>query len=87
MGLASSLRCLGCYEEADSFFRIAKNEYPDNEELLPFYAMNLYNLGKGSDAVSILLKLLVSSTSSESIKAYKEAIELYASDLEKTGYD
>lgn len=45
--------------------------------------MCLYNLGRHKEAIALLLELLVSTTNDESIKAYQQAILLYAKDLDK----
>ena len=84
LGLASSLRCLGQYEEADGYFERTIQDFPEKIEIIPFYAMNLYNLGRSKESVSVLLRLLIQSTGSEDINAYQRAIEMYASDLDKT---
>jgi tetratricopeptide (TPR) repeat protein len=84
LGLASSLRCLGEFNDANEYFDMALKQYPNREEILPFYAMNLYNRGDSKSAVSVLLKLLTSGTSKECIQAYKSAIDLYAEDLDRT---
>ena len=84
LGLASSLRCLGEYKEANTYFESTIDEFPEKLEILPFHAMNLYNLGKSKEAVSVLLNLLLKTTRSEDIKAYQQAIEIYLTNLDKT---
>ena len=84
LGLASTYRSLGMYEEALAYFEHIMTEYPDSIEVQPFYAMCLYNTGRHKDATALLLKLLVSTTKSDSIRSYRQAIELYAKDLDKT---
>lgn len=82
-GLASTLRCLGKYDQALDYFKQTIAEYPDAVEVKPFYAMCLYNLGRAHEAVSILLKLLLSTTDSGEIRQYQRAISLYAEDLDR----
>ncbi|WP_421853365.1 tetratricopeptide repeat protein [Marinomonas sp.] len=82
-GLASSYRCIGSYQEALHYFDVTLFEYPNAIEAKPFYAMCLYNLGRHKEAIALLLELLVSTTNDESIKAYQQAIMLYARDLDK----
>lgn len=82
-GLASTYRSLGHYTEALEYFEQTINEYPNSVEIQPFYAMCLYNLGRHKQATTLLLELLVSTTSSESIKEYQRAISLYANDLDR----
>ncbi|ENY71916.1 hypothetical protein G114_10925 [Aeromonas diversa CDC 2478-85] len=84
LGLASTLRTLGDYASARQYFEQARHEFPKAREIDPFYAMCLYNLGQHKEAVSLLLRLLVSTTNDETIRAYRRAIELYADDLDRT---
>ena len=83
-GLASTLRSLGSYDEALTFFEQTIVLYPEAQEVQPFYAMCLYNLGRHKEATSNLLHLLVSTTDSDAIKRYQQAIRLYADDLDKS---
>jgi len=83
-GLASTLRSLGKYHEAAVRFEKACTLFPNAKEAMPFYAMCLYNLGEHKNAVERLLNLLIDTTSSEGILAYKRAIKLYAQDLDRT---
>ncbi|MBZ6065031.1 tetratricopeptide repeat protein [Aeromonas schubertii] len=84
LGLASTLRTLGHYTEALGYFEQTRREFPEAQEIAPFYAMCLYNLGQHKEAVALLLRLLVSTTNDETIRAYRRAIELYADDLDRT---
>lgn len=83
-GLASTQRSLGRYDEALTTFEMTMTEYPDAAEVIPFYAMCLYNVGRPKEAISRLLTLLVSTTDLDAIKQYQRAILLYADDLDKT---
>ncbi len=83
-GLASTLRSLGDYQNAQHYFEQTLQEFPEHLEVKPFYAMCLYNLGDAKSAVALLLELLVSTTDSEAIQDYQRAIRLYAADLDRT---
>ncbi|MBG0755605.1 tetratricopeptide repeat protein [Vibrio cidicii] len=83
-GLASTLRSLGKYHDAATWFEKTRTLYPNAHEVTPFYAMCLYNLGDHKRAIEMLLNLLVETTNSEEILAYKRAITLYAQDLDRT---
>ncbi|MGR5359397.1 tetratricopeptide repeat protein [Vibrio mediterranei] len=83
-GLACTYRSLGEFVEALHYFEQTMSEYPKAEEVQPFYAMCLYNLGRHKEAVQLLLNLLLSTTNSEAIKEYKRAISLYSEDLDRT---
>lgn len=82
-GLACTHRCLGHFEQAFVYFEQIFSEYPDADEVKPFYAMCQYHLGRHQEAMEILLKLLVEKTNSPSIKKYEKALLLYASDLDR----
>ncbi|EHW0654665.1 tetratricopeptide repeat protein [Vibrio parahaemolyticus] len=83
-GLASTYRSLSNYHDAAALFEKTRALFPNAKEVMPFYAMCLYNLGQHKKAVELLLTLLVDTTSSEDILMYKRAIKLYAQDLDRT---
>lgn len=82
-GMASTLRSLGKYADALDMFDKTVLEYPNKLEIVPFYCMCLYNLGRDHEAISRLLNLLLKTTSSKEILTYKRAISLYLEDLDK----
>ncbi|HAE39916.1 MAG TPA: hypothetical protein DCG57_15005 [Candidatus Riflebacteria bacterium] len=84
LGLASTLRCLGHFEEALMYFEQLAREFPESEAVKPFHAMCLHNCGHSKRAVEMLLKTLLSTTNSEAIKAYNNALSLYSEDIERT---
>lgn len=84
LGLASTLRCLGHFEEASPYFQTLSDEYPDSEAVKPFFAMCLYNCGQPKKAVEMLLSTLLSTTNSDEILAYSTALSLYSEDIERT---
>ncbi|SEF45043.1 tetratricopeptide repeat protein [Vibrio hangzhouensis] len=83
-GLACTYRSLGDYRQALEYFDQTISEFPEADEVRPFYAMCLYNLGRHKEAVSLLLDLLVATTNSDAIKEYQRAILLYSKDLDRT---
>ena len=84
LGLASTLRSLGQYQKALTFFEQAVSEYPSAKQILPFYSMCLYNLGRHKQAITILLNLLIEETDNQAILNYQSAIKIYAQDIDKT---
>ncbi|MGA4838110.1 tetratricopeptide repeat protein [Streptomyces sp. G45] len=84
LGLGSTYRTLGKYPEAVATLRDAAAEFPDDGALKAFLAMALYNTGDSHEAVSILLKLLATTSRDPAITAYRPAIEFYAEDLDAT---
>ncbi|MEI5100694.1 tetratricopeptide repeat protein [Streptomyces sp. PmtG] len=84
LGLGSTYRVLGKYPEAVAVLRAASAEFPDDGALKTFLAMALYNTGQAHDAMTILLKLLASTSRDPEIAGYRPAIEEYADDLDAT---
>lgn len=84
LGLGSTLRGLGLYEKALSVLEKGVAEFPEAKHILPFYAMCLYNVGQHKKAVTLLLKLLMNTTNSADILAYKSALDEYLEDIDKT---
>ncbi|MFH8790995.1 tetratricopeptide repeat protein [Streptomyces sp. NPDC017941] len=84
LGLGSTYRVLGRYEEAVASLRDASAEYPDDGALKTFLAMALYNTDQSHEAMGILLHLLATTSQDPDITAYSPAIEHYAKDLDET---
>lgn len=84
LGLGSTYRVLGRYEEAVTALREASEEYPDDGALKTFLAMALYNTGHAHDALGIVLRLLAGTSRDPDVAAYRPAIEYYAKDLDET---
>ncbi len=66
-----------------NWFEKTLQEFPERREVMPFYAMCLYNLGKHHQSTALLLNLLVETTQSQAILGYQRAISLYAEDLDR----
>ncbi|PLR83627.1 hypothetical protein CVD25_20140 [Bacillus canaveralius] len=81
LGLGSTYRALGLYEEARSMLAAGIAEYPQAREFLVFLSITLYNLGEHEKSTSILLKQLAETTGDKSIASYKRAILFYADHL------
>ncbi|TVX96298.1 tetratricopeptide repeat protein [Cohnella terricola] len=82
LGLGSTFRTLGMYEEAKLIFEKAIKEYPERREYQIFYAMVLYNMNEFSEAMSILLKQLAETSNDEGIQDYRKAILFYSDKLD-----
>ncbi len=67
LGLGSTYRTLGQYEQSKRIFEQAIRKFPKAEHLKVFYAMTLYNLGENSKAMEILLNTLLLTTNHEGI--------------------
>lgn len=82
LGLGSTYRTIGKYEQSKAVFEKALAQFEDNG-LKVFYAMTLYNLKLHEEAMSILLKLLAETSEDAHIKGYENAINYYADQLDK----
>lgn len=83
LGLGSTYRTLAQYEEATTLFQQAIQEYPEAREFKVFYAMVLYNLGRYSEGMQLLLTELAETTTDEGIREYQRAILFYADKLDQ----
>ncbi|MCK8676438.1 tetratricopeptide repeat protein [Streptomyces lichenis] len=84
LGLGSTYRVLGRYEEAVDTLRRGAERYPEDGALRAFLAMALYNTGGHHEATALLLRLLAGTSGDETVRAYRRAIEHYAGDLDAT---
>lgn len=82
IGLGSTYRTLGRYEEARKLLEDGLSQFPENGAMKVFYAMTLYNLHDHREAMGILLKTIANETANEEISSYKKAIEFYADHLD-----
>ncbi|MFG2115747.1 tetratricopeptide repeat protein [Streptomyces sp. NPDC048718] len=83
LGLGSTYRILGRYEEAAATLRRGTEEFPEDGALRAFLAMALFHTGEHHDSVRMLLRLLARSSEDPSVRRYREAIEYYAEDLHR----
>ncbi|MGB7340424.1 MAG: tetratricopeptide repeat protein, partial [Phototrophicaceae bacterium] len=75
---------LGMYPQSVAILKQGLERFPDAQEFPVFLAMALYNIGEYKQAVSDLLKLLLTVSDHPTIQRYQAAIALYADDLDKT---
>jgi tetratricopeptide (TPR) repeat protein len=83
LGLGSTYRALGRYEEALHILDRGVAEVPGSRDLEVFRAMALYNVGRAKEACESLLRLLVETTSDTLISRYRAALDEYAADLDR----
>ncbi|MFC4810384.1 tetratricopeptide repeat protein [Paenibacillus sp. GCM10023250] len=83
LGLGSTLRTLGRYEESLVLFEEAVREYPGRREFQTFRAMTLHNLNRHAEAMAILLSQLAETSGDSGIAAYRNAIGFYADQLDR----
>ncbi|MET9652795.1 tetratricopeptide repeat protein [Streptomyces sp. NPDC006460] len=84
LGLGSTYRVLGRYEEAVTTLRRGAEEFPDDGALRTFLAMALFNTGEHHESTRLLLRLLAATSEDPSVRRYREAVEYYAEDLHET---
>ncbi|GAA2423854.1 tetratricopeptide repeat protein [Streptomyces pulveraceus] len=84
LGLGSTYRVLGRYEEAVEVLRGGAEQFPDDGALRTFLAMALFNTGEHHEAMRLLLELLAAGSTDPSVRQYRAAIEHYARDLHET---
>lgn len=82
LGLGSTYRALGDYENSKRVFVEGIQHFPDDQALKTFYSLTLYNLGGSHDAVQMLLKALLATTGDPQIKSYEKALDFYADHLD-----
>jgi tetratricopeptide (TPR) repeat protein len=82
VGLGSTYRVLGRYQEARSTLQRGLAEFPDNAAMRTFLAMTLYNLGAAHDGLGLALTVLAQTSADPDVQRYRRAIEYYAGDLD-----
>lgn len=83
IGLGSTYRTLGYYEESRKIFLKAMEQFPDNRAIQVFYSMTLYNLNEHHCAMELLLKCLADTTIDQGILSYKKAVDFYSDKLDR----
>ncbi len=81
--LGSTFRTLGEYEKSKNTFQKGIELFPNNRAIQAFYSMTLYNLNKHSEAMELLLKCLIDTTTDDEILSYKKAINFYSNKLDE----
>lgn len=84
LGLGSTYRALGRYEESVQILDRGVTNFPDDPAMKVFKAMALYNEGRAKEACELLLTVIASTDQPEPIARYRSAIADYASDLDRT---
>lgn len=84
LGLGSTHRALGSYDEAVATLTQGVEEFPENHAMKVFQAMALYNGGQAKQACESLLRILIDTTADPGIRSYQPALDAYAADLDRT---
>jgi len=84
MGLGSTYRGLGEYQQAEETLRRGVREFPHNRAIQVFLAMTLYNLQDYKEAMELVLANLMETTSDEKLQYFKRGISYYELHLDET---
>lgn len=84
MGLGSTYRGLGQYQQAEATLRRGVREFPHNRAIQIFLAMTLYNSQQYNEAMELVLTNLLATTSDEKLQYFKRPLLYYASHLDET---
>ena len=84
LGLGSTYRGLGEYEQAEKTLRQGLSEFPESRALQVFLAMTLYNTQTYKEAMELVLTNLAETTADASLQYYKRGIAFYAQHLDET---
>lgn len=83
LGLGSTYRTLGEYEQSKKTFEIGLRLFPNHKAMQTFYSLTLYNLNEHHESMGLLLNCLLDTTTDENLLKYKRALSFYAKDLDK----
>jgi tetratricopeptide (TPR) repeat protein len=83
LGLGSTLRCLGRYDQALEVLEEGRLTCPPGHEFVAFAAMVKYNLGHPGEAMGDLLRTLAETSSDEHVRSYGRALRFYADHLDE----
>jgi tetratricopeptide (TPR) repeat protein len=84
LGLGSTYRTIGEYEKSFETLERGSRAFPQNRALQIFMSMSLYNLGRHAEAMEILLRNIIETSSDPAIKQYERAISYYKDKLDET---
>ena len=84
MGLGSTYRGLGEYQQAANTLRRGMREFPDNRAIQAFLAITLYNLQDYKEAMELVLTNLLETTSDEKLQYFKRGLLFYTQHLDET---
>ena len=81
LGLASTYRSLGKYEQSKEFFEKGISEFPNYRPYYIFLALTEFNLSQHDKAVKLLLDQILETTNDAEILSYKRALDFYSTRL------
>jgi tetratricopeptide (TPR) repeat protein len=81
LGLASTYRSLGQYDESKHTFLRGISEFPDYRPFYVFLALTEFNLNNPESSIKLLLDQLTQTTCDHEIKIYQKALNFYSTRL------
>jgi tetratricopeptide (TPR) repeat protein len=84
LGLGSTYRGLGEYQNAVETLRRGLQEFPHSRALQVFLSLALYNTQQYREAMELALINLVETTSDETLQYYKRGLAFFATHLDET---
>ncbi|MCP1124010.1 tetratricopeptide repeat protein [Bacillus sp. 3103sda1] len=81
IGLGSTYRCIGEYDQAIATLESGIERYPDDDAMKVFLSMVKYNIQSHEEAMKLLLDVVVKT---ENVKTYAKAITFYKERLNET---
>lgn len=76
-------RAIGDFQEAVDALERAVNEFPDDNSSKSFLALAYYSNEQYSEAVQLLLDLLLTTTNDEQILSYVDTLDFYKDNLDE----
>lgn len=83
MGLGSTYRILGQYQQAEETLRRGMCEFPNNRAIQVFLAMTLYNRQQHKEAMELLVSNLLETTTDEKLLYFKRGLTYYGTHLDE----
>jgi tetratricopeptide (TPR) repeat protein len=83
LAMSATLRSQGRYLEAARFLREIITRRPQDDGLRAFLALTLHKLGMHAEAVTILIRLLVTTSDSSHIRTVAPLLTFYADSLDQ----
>jgi tetratricopeptide (TPR) repeat protein len=84
LGLGSTYRALGEYQQSEETLRRGVSEFPHNRALQVFLSMTLYNTQQYKEAIELVLTNLLETTADETLQYFKRPLLYYAQHLDET---
>jgi RimJ/RimL family protein N-acetyltransferase len=81
LGLASTYRSLGQYENSKKTFEVGIREFPLYRPYSVFLALTEFNLDNSAGAIKLLLDQILETTSNQEILSYERALKFYSTRL------